>query len=85
MDGQISIFDLFQNSPTEWEWFRDEYCKKQAGFMRFDNEGRKTTNDNFPVVRGCCFTPRNIKEPWDNWRPCTYGRCPFVRGMKGEE
>lgn len=77
MDGQMTIFDLIKTVPSEWERFSDEFCKKKAGFLRFDNEGKVTNDKDFPVVAACCFTPRNIKESWDNWQPCTFENCPL--------
>ena len=84
MEGQISIFDLIKSVPEEWERFRDEFCKKQGGYMRFDENGRVTNNKDFEVVKGCCFTNKNIKEPWDNWQPCTFDNCPLRKERKDE-
>ena len=71
----MTIFDLIKTVPKEWERFRDEFCKKQSAYFRFDNEGKHTRDESFEVVKACCFTPKNIKEPCDNWQPCTFENC----------
>lgn len=82
MDGQMSIFDFLEADPVEWERFRDEFCSRQGGFLRFDSQGKLTDDKSYEVVKACCFTPKNIKEPWDNWRPCCYEACEFLEGKK---
>lgn len=83
MQGQLTIFDFIKQSPAKWEIFRDDYCKKQGAIMKFDESGRRTGDENVKAVKACCFTPNHIKEPWDNWQPCKYENCPFVK--EGEE
>ena len=80
MKGQLSIFDLIQSDNSEWERFRDNYCKKQMGYFRFDENGQITKDDNFEIVKGCCFRAKHLEEYGDNWQPCTFDRCPFVKG-----
>lgn len=79
MVGQMNIFELIHKDPAIWERFRDSYCKKQGGILRFDWNGKVTKDKTFESVKACCFTPNNISEPWDNWQPCAYERCPFVK------
>ena len=82
MYEQISIFNLIQTDDSEWERFKDNYCKKKAGFMRFDNNGHKTGDKDYPVVEACCFREKHIEKPFDNWQPCTFENCPFIRSRK---
>ena len=80
--GQMTIFDYISKDQSLWEHFRDNYCSKQGGILRFDNDGKKTGDKAFEAVKACCFTPNNIKEPWDNWQPCTFDECPFLKEIK---
>lgn len=82
MYEQMTIFDLIKTDQHEWERFRDNYCKKQMGYFRFDENGMITKDDNFDVVKGCCVRPKHLKEFGDNWQPCTFERCPFIGGKK---
>lgn len=84
MEGQISIFEFLKSDPKEWENFRDNYCKKQGGFLRFDFLGHKTEDKMHEVVKGCCFRDKHREKPWDNWQPCTFDRCPFLKGEKND-
>lgn len=80
MFEQMTIFDLIKTNQHEWERFRDNYCKKQMGYFRFDENGQITKDYNFEVVKGCCFRPKHLEKYGDNWQPCTFDRCPFVKG-----
>ena len=79
MQGQLSIFDLIKDDLKEWERFRDNYCKKQGAILKFDEMGKIDKKDG-TAHKACCFTPKNINEPWDNWQRCTYANCPFLKG-----
>lgn len=82
MYEQMTIFELIKTDQHQWERFRDDYCKKQGGFFRFDEKGEITKDDNFEVVKGCCFRDEHIEKYFDNWQPCTFERCPFIGGEK---
>ena len=81
MVGQISIFDLMASDIDVWEDFRDNYCKKQNAILCFDEMGKIDRKDG-TAHKACCFTPKYINEPWDNWQRCTYDNCPFLKGER---
>ena len=81
MIGQISIFNLMVSDMDIWEDFRDNYCIKQGAILKFNATGKVDHKDGIGH-KACCFTPKNIKEPWDNWQRCTYENCPFLKSHK---
>ena len=81
MVGQISIFDLMVSDMDIWEDFRDNYCSKQGAVLKFNVAG-KVDHEDGTAHKACCFTPKNIKEPWDNWQRCTYENCPFLKKIE---
>ena len=81
MSGQISIFNLMVSDMDIWEDFRDNYCSKQGAILKFNAAG-KVDHEDGTAHKACCFTPNNIKEPWDNWQRCTYENCPFLKKIE---
>lgn len=79
IEGQISIFDLMKTDISEWERFRDNYCKRQTAILCFNEMGKKD-KDGKPQ-KACCFRNKRKDKPWDNWQRCTYDNCCFIKGV----